>query len=271
MSLNLDLSGRCALVCGATRGIGRACAEALAGMGATLTLAARSETALRELALRLPPPQTAPDGSTRAHDILAADFSDPQALAQALDDYRSRSGRRFHILVNNTGGPPAGPVATAGEEAFRRAFDLHLVSNHVLMRHLLGDMKEAGYGRIINVISTSVKQPLPGLGVSNTVRAAVANWAKTLAGEVASFGITVNNVLPGATATERLEEIIADSAARSGRDAGTVREAMQGHIPAGRFAEPAEIAAAVAFLASPSAAYITGINLPVDGGRTACL
>jgi 3-oxoacyl-[acyl-carrier protein] reductase len=263
--MNQDLQGLNALVCGASRGIGRACALALAEAGASVTVAARSEESLRQLA------GTLVSGEGQQHAWLAADFSKPSLLGEAVQGHLATRAQAFHILVNNTGGPAAGPAADAEEEDFRRAFNQHLVSNHVLVKALLPGMKQAHFGRIVNIISTSVKQPLPGLGVSNTVRGAVANWAKTLAGELAIHGITVNNVLPGATRTERLTEIIRDQAVRTGRSENEVAAAMQSHVPMNRFAEPAEIAAAVRFLASPAAAYITGINLPVDGGRTGCL
>ncbi len=263
--MSKELIGLHALVCGASRGIGQACALALANAGASVTCAARSEEGLKAVV------QDLDRSSGQEHGWLAADFSKPSLLGEGLQAHLARVSVPFHILLNNTGGPPAGPVAEADEEDFRRAFNQHLVSNHVLVKALLPGMKQHGYGRIVNMISTSVKQPLPGLGVSNTVRGAVANWAKTLANELAVHGITVNNVLPGATRTERLAEIIRDQAARTGRSESEVAAAMQSHIPMNRFAEPAEIAAAVVFLVSPSASYITGINLPVDGGRTASL
>lgn len=176
-----------------------------------------------------------------------------------------------HILVNNTGGPPSGPLIEAEPQAFERAFANHVISNQLLVQAVLPGMKSSGYGRIINIISTSVKQPIPGLGVSNTIRAAVANWAKTLAGELGPFGITVNNVLPGYTDTARLGSLIQARAQRSGVPEDAVRREMISQIPLGRLARPEEIAAAVVFLASPDASYISGINLPVDGGRTQCL
>jgi 3-oxoacyl-[acyl-carrier protein] reductase len=176
-----------------------------------------------------------------------------------------------HILVNNTGGPPAGPAHLAKTDEFLSAFNNHLICNHILAQACIDGMKNAKYGRIINIISTSVKQPLANLGVSNTIRAAVANWAKTLAGELGKFNITVNNVLPGATSTVRLKSIIENKSTKTGHALDAVTNEMISEIPMGRFAEASEIANAVAFLASPAASYINGINLPVDGGRTGCL
>lgn len=259
--LQIDLTGKTALVCGSTQGIGRASAELLASMGATVVLLARNAEKLTEVVAALPRPVG------QAHQFLVADFSAVAELQQVVGDWIT-AGHAAHILVNNTGGPPAGPIATASTEAFLSAFHSHLLANHHLVQALVPGMRAAGYGRIINIISTSVKQPLKGLGVSNTIRAAVANWAKTLSLELAAAGITVNNVLPGATSTQRLQNIIDNKAAKSGHAQEEVTAEMLAEIPAGRFGAPEEIAAAVAFLASPAAAYINGINLPVDGGRT---
>jgi 3-oxoacyl-[acyl-carrier protein] reductase len=261
-----SLAGKNALVCGATQGIGWATAQVLAQQGANLTLLARNEVALRDCLAQLPKAQG------QVHDYLCADFSQTEGLKQVLDDYLlHHSSKTIHILVNNTGGPAAGPITAAEPAAFRAAFEQHLIANQLLAQALLPRMRALGFGRIINVISTSVKQPLPNLGVSNTIRAAVANWAKTLATEVAAQGITVNNVLPGATATGRLFSLIQNKADKTGKATEVVSAEMVQEIPARRFAQPKEIAAAIAFLASEEAAYITGINLPVDGGRTGCL
>jgi 3-oxoacyl-[acyl-carrier protein] reductase len=262
--MNTSLLGKQAVVCGASRGIGRAAATELAALGAGVTLLARDAERLRTVQENLD------RAAGQQHHALVVDFADTAALRAAIDAHTQQTGP-IHILINNTGGPPAGPVQDATGEQFLAAFTQHLLGNHALAMALLPGMKQAGYGRIVNVVSTSVKWPIKGLGVSNTVRAAVANWAKTLAEEVARFGVTVNNVLPGATATDRLQEIIAGKTKRQGKTADEIIAAEQAAIPAGRFAEPAEIAAAIAFLASPAAAYITGINLPVDGGRTGCL
>ncbi|HZX77847.1 SDR family oxidoreductase [Lysobacter sp.] len=261
--MDLDLTGKHALVCGASQGIGLATAQALAELGANVTLLARREERLRELAASLPTHK----GQT--HGWIAADSADTEALrakAQALV-----SATPVHILVNNSGGPPPGTVHGADIAAFEAAYRQHLIANHVLAETVIPGMERDGYGRIVNVISTSVKEPLQGLGVSNTTRWAVASWAKTLATELAPKGITVNNVLPGSTETPRIEQIIDNTASKTGRSREEVFEKMVSEIPMRRFARPQETAAAIAFLCSPAASYITGVNLPVDGGRTRSL
>jgi 3-oxoacyl-[acyl-carrier protein] reductase len=259
-----ELDGKRALVCGASRGIGRAAAGELAAQGAQVILLARDTPALTRARDALPA------GGGQTHRALAADLSNLDLLATSVRDLVAETGT-IHVLVNNSGGPSPGPITGADWSAFPAAFLQHVGAAHTVTGILLPGMIEAGYGRIINVISTSVKQPLPGLGVSNTVRGAMANWAKTLAAEVAAHGVTVNNVLPGATRTERLESLIAARAEKEGTSAEEVERAMQAAIPARRFGRPQEIGRAIAFLASPGAGYVTGINLPVDGGRTACL
>ena len=262
--MHIDLKNKNALVCGSTQGIGKASAIALAKAGANVTLAARSESSLKTVQGQLP---TA-DG--QQHRYIVADFQDPILLAEKVQNELATAGV-FQILVNNTGGPPGGDIFAASIDEFEAAFTQHLKCNHLLTQAVVPGMKSAGYGRIINVISTSVKQPLGGLGVSNTIRGAVASWAKTMANELGEFGITVNNVLPGATATERLAAIIQNKATKTGLSTEEIAEAMKKTIPAKRFAEPSEIASAVAFLASDFASYINGVNLPVDGGRTKSL
>ncbi|MFG0283226.1 MAG: SDR family oxidoreductase [Phycisphaerales bacterium JB039] len=257
--MDMSLKGRRAVVCGSTQGIGRAAAIELAELGATVTLLARDEGALRSAAAELPAPQQ------QRHGFEIADFAEPEQVRAAAERI-ARAGA-VHILVNNTGGPPGGPITDADPAAFERGFRMHIINNQLLAQALIPGMKEAGFGRIINIISTSVKAPIPGLGVSNTIRGAVASWAKTLAGELAPFGITVNNVLPGFTDTARLASLFEARAQRSGSTADDEREQMRASIPAGRIGRPEEIAAAIAFLASPAASYINGINLPVDGGR----
>jgi 3-oxoacyl-[acyl-carrier protein] reductase len=261
--MNLNLEGKTALVCGSTQGIGLAAARELAALGARIILLARNEDKLREAAAALPTP------ASQAHSYLVADFAHTQQVHEVVTAFVKDN--EVHILVNNTGGPQPGKAIDSDVEAFRIAFNAHLINNHILAQAVVPGMQRAGYGRIINVISTSVKQPLPNLGVSNTIRGAVANWSKTLANELAVHGITVNNVLPGATETGRLEQIIQNKAAKTGAAAQEVKHEMESEVPMKRLAKPEEIAAAIAFLASPAASYINGINLPVDGGRTGSL
>ena len=261
--MNINLTKKNALVCGSTQGIGKASAIALAELGANVTLVARNEDKLKEVVAELP-------NKYQNHNYIVADFNKPEDLADKVRKGLMTVGT-YHILVNNTGGPAAGPILSAQLTQFDQAFAQHLKCNHLLVQTLVPGMKEADFGRIINIISTSVKQPLDGLGVSNTIRGAVASWSKTLAGELASFGITVNNILPGATSTDRLSEIIKNKAEKSGKSTDDITRAMKNSIPAKRFAQPGEIANAVVFLASEAASYINGINLPVDGGRTKSL
>ncbi len=262
--MNINLRSKNAMVCGSTQGIGKATAIELASLGASVTLVARNEKKLKEVCALLP--QT----EAQKHQFLIADFQEPEALKEIVNQHL-QAGNSYHILVNNTGGPAGGPAFLAETDAFKNAFSQHLLCNHILVQALIPSMKKYGYGRIINIISTSVKQPLSGLGVSNTIRGAVANWSKTLANELGPYGITVNNVLPGATSTERLNEIIKNKAAKSGMSTEAVAEAMQKEIPLQRFATPEEIAYAVAFLSGEAASYMNGINVPVDGGRTKSL
>lgn len=262
--MKLDLVGRHALVCGASKGIGRAAAEAIAALGADVTVMARDRDALDALSRTLPKTHGA-----QRHGYLVADVAHGDALRAAVSALAA--AHPVQILVNNTAGPNPGLAIDATAEQFLDTFQRHLLANHALVQATLAGMKAAGYGRIVNVISTSVKEPLKHLGVSNTVRGAVASWAKTLAGELAAHGITVNNVLPGFTRTQRLEQIIQERVATTGKTRADIEAAMLASVPAGRFAEAHEVAAAIAFLASPAAAYINGINVPVDGGRTLSL
>jgi len=257
-----SLRGRRALVCGSTQGIGRASAEALASEGAEIVLLARNADRLSEVRDALPRP------TNGSHSFLVADFSDPAGVDRVVADYLA-GHRPFHILVNNTGGPPPGLLLEATAAAFRAAFDMHLFCNHALVQAVVPGMRAERYGRIVNIVSTSVREPIAGLGVSNTVRAATAGWAKTLSKELGPDGITVNNILPGSTRTGRLEALIASRARTGNLSAEAIERNMTAEIPLRRFAAAGEIAAAVAFLASPAAAYITGVSLPVDGGRLA--
>lgn len=261
--MNIDLKGKNALVLGSSKGLGKASAIALSKMGANIILLSRSSDLLLDAVNEL----TLQDG--QHHSFIVADTNDLAGIKHKIKGLVA--DRPIHILVNNTGGPAAGAILNATAEDFLNAFQQHLIINHTIAGLVIPSMKKAGYGRIINMISTSVKIPLKGLGVSNTIRGAVASWSKTLSNELAPFGITVNNVLPGATATDRLNEIINNKADKSMRDKEEIIEEMKNEIPMGRFGQAEEIAAAVAFLASPAASYITGVSLPVDGGRTGSL
>ncbi len=263
--MNLDLTGKNAIVCGSTQGIGKAIATELAILGANIILIARNEAKLNEVKKGL---DTSKD---QEHHYIVADFSFPPQLKLIVEDYIKENDVAINILVNNTGGPAGGPIENAKPEEFIHTFSNHLICNHILVQAVKEGMKNSGYGRIINIISTSVKQPLNGLGVSNTIRGAVANWSKTLANELGEHGITVNNVLPGATDTVRLKSIIESKAAKTGQNAEAIKKGMEDMVPMKRIAQPEEVANAVAFLASPAASYINGINIPVDGGRTKSL
>lgn len=261
--MQLDLNGKRAWVCAATAGIGRATAQALAREGATVTLIGRdpskTEAVKKELA-----------GQDRDHRTLIMDLWNPDSVREALKEEGGEEPQPS-ILITNNGGPPGGKAFDAQPEAYQEAFNAHLLIPQMLVQHVVPKMREAHYGRIVNIISTSVKQPIPGLGVSNTVRGAMANWAKTLAGELGADGITVNNVLPGFTNTARLEGIVKKRAENGGESEESVRKRMMQSVPLGRPAEPTETADAITFLASPAAGYINGVNLPVDGGRTGSL
>jgi 3-oxoacyl-[acyl-carrier protein] reductase len=259
-----NLEGKTALVGGSTQGIGLATAILLAQAGANVVLLSRNLEALQSLLPELPSP------FGQKHHYIHADFSHSEQTQQKVLNFIQEHGN-IHILVNNSGGPAPGPLLNAHPYQFLQAFEQHLLTSHLLVQAVVEGMKKDGYGRIINIISTSVKQPLPNLGVSNTIRAAVANWAKTLANELGPFGITVNNVLPGATKTQRLESIIQNKSKQTGIPVEEIKKEMKSEIPMGRFALPEEIGYAVLFLASPFAAYVNGINLPVDGGRTSSL
>lgn len=260
-TFDTNLHGRTALVCGASQGIGLASAAALASLGCRVTLFARDPERLGGAMAELPVVDNI------EHDVAVADFQDPAMVLDEASGAMDRAGG-FDILVNNTGGPPGGPITQASGEAFLEAMTAHLVNNQNLANLVLPGMKKKGYGRIVNIISTSVRCPIPGLGVSNTVRAAVAAWAKTLAGEVARDKITVNSVLPGFTDTARLSSLFDAKAQKQGSDAEQVKNEALASIPMARLGEPEEVAAAVAFYCTPAASYITGTVLAVDGGRT---
>ncbi|WP_109830752.1 SDR family oxidoreductase [Reichenbachiella versicolor] len=262
--MKIVLKGKKALVCGSTSGIGLATARQLAQLGASIVLFARNEEKLKVTVESLPTPEE------QLHEYLVADFSNPSSVEEAIDDYLS-SNDAPTILVNNTGGPAPGKLIEEDYQKFNDTFQAHIQNNHYLAKALVPKMKEVSFGRIINIISTSVYMPIPGLGVSNTTRAAVAGWAKTLSIELGSFGITVNNVLPGLTATARLDSIIESTMADSGQPRSVVETDMNKATPAGRFGKPEEVGAVAAFLATDSAAYVNGVSIPVDGGRSGCI
>ena len=262
--MNLDLSGKYAIVCGSTQGLGFASAVELALLGAHVTLMARNEEKLIEAVKKLD------ISRQQKHSYQVADFLFPEQVKSAIESYLSKNPV-VHVLVNNTGGPKGGAIIDAATNEFLEAFNSHLICNHILVQAVVPSMKTAGYGRIINIISTSVKQPLPGLGVSNTIRGAVASWAKTLAGELGEYGITVNNVLPGYTKTSRYDYVLQNKVKATGKSAAEIEEGFVADIPLKRIGKAEEFGAAVAFLSSPAAGYISGINLPVDGGRLSTL
>lgn len=260
--MDLKINNKNALVCGSTQGIGKATAIALAKEGVNVTLVARNRDKLKAVLAELP--------EQKNHSYIVADFLNPRDLQEQVIRFIEKQFG-FHIVINNTGGPRSGDILTASLDEFDNAFTMHLKCNHVLAQATIPFMKTEGFGRIINVISTSVKEPIPGLGVSNTIRGAVGNWSKTLAEEVASFGITVNNVLPGFTDTERLTEIIKIKATSTNTSVEDMTEIMKNYTPIKRFAQPKETANVITFLASEAASYVNGVNVPVDGGRTKSL
>lgn len=259
--MNLNLSGKTALVCGSTQGIGKASAIELALLGANVTLMARNEEKLKEVV------ETLDANQGQIHRYIVADFSDHKSVREAIDSYL-RLCPEVHILVNNTGGPTGGPIIEADPQQFMDVFQMHLINNQYMVQSVVPFMKAVGFGRIVNIISTSVKQPIVGLGVSNTIRGAVASWAKTLSLELGQYGITTNNVLPGFTKTARLDAVLGLRSELQGKSVEEIATQLESAIPIRRFSEAEEVAAAVAFLCSPVAGSINGINLPVDGGKT---
>lgn len=257
--MDLNLAGKHALVCGGSEGIGRATAFELASLGADVTVLARREDALQAVADALPA------AAGQRHGIVVADIAQADALRSAVETLAA--SRPVHILINNTGGPPGGPAHSATIEAYLDAFHKHLVANQTLLQAVLPGMRAARWGRIVNVISTSVYEPIPNLGVSNTIRGAVASWAKTLSRELGADGITVNNVLPGYTRTQRLDQILGDRSSATGKTRDEIASGMLASVPVGRFADAQEIGGMIAFLCAPAAAYVNGQSIAVDGGR----
>jgi len=259
--MNTSLSNYNALVCGASSGIGAAIAQVLSQAGARLILLARRQEQLEHVRCGLDTPER--------HQCLGIDLHDLDGLKSKIKAIAD--AQPIHILINNAGGPPGGALLDASTQDFEKAFRLHVLASQTLAQLLVPSMKKQGYGRIINIISTSVKAPIPNLGVSNTIRGAMGNWSKTLATELGPHHITVNNVLPGFTDTQRLGQLKEATAKRLNKSVEEVDQLWKSKVPLGRLAAPEEVANAVAFLASPEASYINGINLPVDGGRTPSL
>ncbi len=253
MTSTRDLEGRTALVCGASAGIGRATAAALAARGAVVVGLARRADRLATLVAGI----RAAGGDARA---LEADMDDPEGLAAAVQ------GLDATVLVHNTGGPPGGRLLDDPPSKLASAFQRHVLSAQVLVQALLPTMTASGYGRIVCVTSTSLREPIPGLGTSNTIRAAMGGWAKTLSGELPP-GVTINTVMPGFTDTDRLTSLMEARAAREGTTPDAVRAAFIAQVPEGRLADPEETAGVIAFLCSPEAAYVRGQAIAVDGGR----
>lgn len=262
--MNINLSGKTALVGGSSQGIGLAVAKQLAAQGANIILMARSEQTLVQACQQLD------TSKQQQHSYLAADLQHPEQAVAQLNKMLNQQ-INVDILVNNSGGPPPGAAHQAAADDYLTAFRQHLIANQLFTQAVIPHMREQHWGRIINVISTSVKQPIANLGVSNTIRGAVASWAKTLASELGPDNITVNNVLPGATDTQRLQAIFENKAKNQNKTVNEIISAEKQSIPLRRFAQPEEFANVVGFLASEAGAYVNGINLPVDGGRTGCL
>ena len=257
--MKIDLKGKNALVCGASQGIGRAIAENFALCGANVTVLARNTDTLKNLV------NTLSNNGDQCHNYVVADLTESNETIEKIDRIVV-NGLAFHILVNNTGGPSPGPLYEQDHDNLAKAFNQHVVSAQLITKRLVPGMIDQKYGRIINIISVGLKQPIKNLGISNTIRGAIASWAKTLAGELGQFGITVNNILPGYTATERLVHLFEYRSKIEGKTIGQIEEEITREVPVSRLAKPEEIAYGATFLASDFAAYINGINFPIDGG-----
>ncbi len=263
-NLTTSLSGLNALVCGATSGIGKSTAIEFAELGASVTIYGRNKSKTLDTM------STLNSSKNQNHQYILGDFDNPDEINNGIRKH-IKNGNNYDILINNSGGPKGGLILDTEIEDFYPAFNRHLICNHILFKALYNGMKNNKYGRIINIISTSVKQPIEGLGVSNTIRGAVASWAKTLSFEIGKYGITVNNILPGYTNTDRLSALIEAKSINIGTSKELVSNSMKKSVPLNRFGSPEETAKALAFLASPASGYINGVNLAVDGGRLSCL
>ena len=262
--MNLNLTGKTALVCGGSQGLGLATAKELALLGAAVIIASRTEDKLIKAVEELH------KTTGQHHHYIVMDLTVPEKAKANVQAWMKKNGI-IHILINNSGGPAAGPIIETPAAGLEKAFLAHVVSSHLLAQLVIPGMQKERYGRIVNIVSTSVKQPINGLGISNTVRAALANWAKTMANEIGYGGITVNNVLPGYTKTDRLNYLFTKQAEKQGIDLKSVEKNIIDTIPAKRLGEPEEFGAVAAFLCTPAAAYINGVNITVDGGRTGSL
>jgi len=258
--LTTSLIGLNAVVCGGTSGIGLATAYEFAACGANVTVFSRNEDKLKEVVSSLQ------NSNKQKHQYLVGDFNKPDTIQKIMKSHIS-SGNKYHILVNNSGGSAGGKIIEADISEFIEGFNRHLICNHIISKSVIKGMMEFNYGRIINIISTSVKEPIEGLGVSNTIRGAVASWAKTLSIEVAKNDITVNNILPGFTDTDRLASLIQSKSKLQNKSENDIAQIMKQQVPLGRFGLPQETAKAITFLVSPAAGYINGVSLAVDGGR----
>ena len=256
--MEINLTGKSALIGGSSGGIGLGIAQQVAASGASVTLMARNEEKMKAVLANLP------DGENQSHQFLVVDFSDFEDFTEKISNYFANN--TVDILVNNTQGPPAGGALEQRTEDYQKAFNLLFKTVVFTTELALKNMQTKGWGRIINVASVSVQEPLNYLALSNTIRAAVVNWAKSLSIDVAKEGITVNNILTGYFDTERIAQLNSKKAETLGISKDKVRKAMENNVPAKRIGRPEEYGFLVTFLASDKAAYINGCNIPIDGG-----
>jgi len=254
-----SLSGKHAMICGASRGIGAATAKMFAKAGADVTICARNEVALEKLCTELDKL-----GSGK-HRFCVIDLEEIESLKEHTSTIIANNGP-VHILINNAGGPPGGPLINNQLHEFEAPFKRHLHASHTLVQLLAPQMAAENYGRIIQIISTSVKEPIPNIGLSNTLRGAMASWAKSLSRELDPC-ITINNILPGFTDTERLGSLADSIQQRTGKKSEEIHKTWIEQVPIGRLIDPLETASAILFLALPASSGIRGVSLAVDGGR----